>query len=145
MSLVADTEQPTFRRRRIRPLWIVLAIVAVIGFVAVSMLVPSPHTVDRVTIKNGSEFDINVEATNASHDGWTPVGIALAHADTEINDIVDEGDVWIFRFTSQGRDAGELRVARSDLEANDWALSVPASVVQRLRDAGAPPSIAPGG
>ena len=141
MSLVADTEQPTSSRRRIRPLWIVLAVVAVLGFIAVSLLIPSPDTVNRVTIKNRSEFDVNVDATNASHDGWTPVGIALAHADTDMREIVDHGDVWVFRFTGQGHDAGELRVTRSDLAAAGWVLEVPDSVGQRLRDAGVTASL----
>jgi hypothetical protein len=141
MSLVADTEQPTVRRLRVRPLWIVLGIVALFGFVAVSLLTPSPGTVDRVTIKNGSEFDVNIDATNASYDGWTPVGIALARADTDMREIIDHGDVWIFRFTGQGIDAGELRVTRSDLAASGWALAVPDAVVQRLRAAGVPASI----
>ena len=144
MSLV-DLEQPTSRRPRIRPLWIVLAILALFGFVAVSLLTPSPGTVDRVTIKNGSEFDVNIDATNASHDGWTPVGIALAHADTNMREIIDHGDVWIFRFSGQGRDAGELRMTRSELAASNWSLTVPASVAQELRDAGVPGSIGPRG
>ena len=116
MSLV-DLEQPTSRRPRIRPLWVVLAVLALVGFVAVSLLIPSPGTVDHVTIKNGTEFDLNIDATSASH------------------------DVWIFRFNGPGIDAGELRVTRSDLAANGWALTVPDSVAQRLRDAGVPASI----
>ena len=140
MSLV-DLEQPTSRRPRIRPLWVVLAVLALVGFVAVSLLIPSPGTVDHVTIKNGTEFDLNIDATSASHDGWTPVGIALAHADTNMREIIDHGDVWIFRFSGQGHDAGQLRITRSDLAASNWSLTVPASVAQQLRDAGVPGSI----
>jgi len=140
MSLV-DLEQPRTRRPRIRPLWVVLAVLALFGFVAVSLLIPSPATVGHVTIKNGSEFDLNIDATSASHDGWTPVGIALAHADTDMRDVIDHGDVWVFRFTGQGHDAGELRITRADLAASNWALTVPASVAQQLRDAGVPGSI----
>jgi len=140
MSLV-DLEQPRTRRPRIRPLWVVLAVLALFGFVAVSLLIPSPATVGHVTIKNGSEFDLNIDATSASHDGWTPVGIALAHADTDMRDVIDHGDVWVFRFTGQGHDAGELRVTRADLAASNWSLTVPASVAQQLRDAGVPGSI----
>jgi hypothetical protein len=140
MSLV-DLEQPRTRRPRIRPLWVVLAVLALFGFVAVSLLIPSPATVDHVTIKNGSEFDLNIDATSASHDGWTPVGIALAHADTDMRDVIDHGDVWVFRFTGQGHDAGELRITRADLAASNWSLTVPASVAQQLRDAGVPGSI----
>ena len=138
---VVDLEQPTSRRPRIRPLWVVLAVLALVGFVAVSLLIPSPGTVDHVTIKNDTEFDRNINATSASHDGWTPVGIALAHADTNMREIIDHGDVWIFRFTGQGHDAGELRITRSDLAASNWSLTVPASVAQQLRDAGVPGSI----
>jgi hypothetical protein len=144
MSLV-DLEQPRTRRPRIRPLWVVLAVLALFGFVAVSLLIPSPATVDHVTIKNGTEFDLNIDATSASHDGWTPVGIALAHADTDMRDIIDHGDVWVFRFTGQGHDAGELRITRADLAASNWSLTVPASVAQQLRDAGVPGSIGPRG
>jgi len=140
MSLV-DLEQPRTRRPRIRPLWVVLAVLALFGFVAVSLLIPSPATVGHVTIKNGSEFDLNIDATSASHDGWTPVGIALAHADTDMRDVIDHGDVWVFRFTGQGHDAGELRITRADLAASNWSLTVPASVAQQLRDAGVPGSI----
>jgi hypothetical protein len=140
MSLV-DLEQPRTRRPRIRPLWVVLAVLALFGFVAVSLLIPSPATVGHVTIKNGSEFDLNIDATSASHDGWTPVGIALAHSDTDMRDVIDHGDVWVFRFTGQGHDAGELRITRADLAASNWSLTVPASVAQQLRDAGVPGSI----
>jgi len=140
MSLV-DLEQPRTRRPRIRPLWVVLAVLALFGFVAVSLLIPSPATVGHVTIKNGSEFDMNIDATSASHDGWTPVGIALAHADTDMRDVIDHGDVWVFRFTGQGHDTGELRITRADLAASNWSLTVPVSVAQQLRDAGVPGSI----
>jgi len=143
MSLV-DLEQPRTRRPRIRPLWVVLAVVALFGFVAVSLLIPSPGTVDHVTIKNGTEFDLNIDASNGSHDGWTPVGIALAHADTDMREVIDHGDTWIFRFSGQGRDLGELRVTRSELAANNWSVTVPASVAQQLRDAGVPGRIGTG-
>jgi hypothetical protein len=58
-----------------------------------------------------------------------------------MREIIDHGDVWIFRFAGQGHDVGEVRLTRSDLAADDWVLNVPASVAQRLRDAGVSASL----
>ncbi len=138
MSLIADTAPPRVSRPRIRPLLIVLSVVAVLGLVVVSRVVPNPTTVHRVTISNGTDYDLDVDATGASHDGWTPVGIAFAHGDTEMDDVIDHGDVWYFRFQGQGRDGGEIQVTRAQLEADDWKLTVPSSVGNRLRADGAP-------
>jgi hypothetical protein len=140
MSLIADTEQPTFSRRRIRPAWVVLALVALLGLAAVARLVPSPTTVHRLTIRNATQYDLQVDASGGARDGWTPVGIALARSDTEVQDVIDHGDVWIFRFAGQGQDGGEVQVTRAQLEASGWQLTVPASVGDRIRSSGVPPS-----
>jgi hypothetical protein len=124
----------------VRPLWVVLAVVAVFGLVVVSRLVPDTATVDRVTVRNGTVYDLEVDAAASHHDGWTPAGIALARSDTELREIVDHGDTWVFRFTGQGRDGGEKEVTRAELEANDWVLRVPASVGDRIQATGAPAS-----
>jgi hypothetical protein len=140
MPLIADTQQPTVSRRRIQPLWIALAVVAVLGLVVVSRLVPDPATVDRVTVRNGTEYDLDVDAAASDHDGWTPVGIALARSDRSFEQIIDHGEEWVFRFSGQGRDGGEVQMTRSELEANDWVLTVPPSVADRIRATGAPAS-----
>ncbi len=139
MPLIADTEQPTSSRRRIQPAWVILGVVALLGLVIVSRLVPDPSTVDRVTIRNPTEYDLDVDAGTAG-DGWTPVGIAIARSDTTIKDVIDVGDSWTFRFTGQGRDGGQVPVTREQLAANDWNFDVPASVGDRIRATGAPPS-----
>jgi hypothetical protein len=140
MPLIADTEQPTMSPRRIQPLWIVLAVVAVLGLVIVSRLVPGPATVDRVTIRNGTEYDLDVGAAASDHDGWTPVGIAHAHSDRTFEQVIDHGGEWVFRFTGQGRDGGEEQITRAELETNDWVFTVPDAVGERIGATGAPPS-----
>ena len=145
MPLIADTEQRARSSRRIQPMWIVLAVVAVLGLVIVSRLVPDAATVDRVTIRNGTEYDLDVAAAASDHDGWTPVGIALARSDRSFEQVVDHGGEWVFRFTGQGRDGGEVQVTRDELEANNWVLTVPSSVADRIRTSGAPASPGQGG
>jgi hypothetical protein len=140
MSLIAETQQPTSSRRRIRPTWIVLGVVALLGLVLVGRLVPSPTTVDRITVHNGTAYDLDVDATDAGRDGWTPIGVAVARSDAVFADVIDHGDVWVFRFVGQGRAGGEVRVTREQLEADDWELTVPASVGNRIRATGASPS-----
>jgi hypothetical protein len=139
MPLIADTRQPTSSRRRIQPAWIILGVVALLGLVIVSRLVPNPSAVDRVTIHNPTEYDLDVDA-RSGNEGWTPIGIAIARSDTAIKDVIDLGDSWTFRFAGQGRDGGEVRVTRDQLAANDWTLEVPASVGGQIRATGAPPS-----
>jgi hypothetical protein len=140
MPLIADKEHSTISPRRVQPMWIVLAVVAVLGLVIVTRFTPDPATVERVTIRNDTEFDLGVDAAAADHDGWTPVGIALARSEGSFEDIVDHGDEWVFRFRGQGRDGGEIQVTRAELEASDWVLRVPSSVGDRIRSTGAPAS-----
>jgi hypothetical protein len=140
MPLIADREHSTISRRRIQPSWIVLAVVAVLGLGIVSRLVPDPATVDRVTIRNDTEFDLDVAASASDHDGWTPIGIALAGSERSFEQVIDHGDEWVFRFHGQGRAGGEVQMTRAQLDANDWVLTVPSSVGDRIRAAGAPAS-----
>ncbi|MDQ4089069.1 MAG: hypothetical protein M3163_02010, partial [Actinomycetota bacterium] len=67
-------------------------------------------------------------------------GFARQNATTEVHEVTDQGDVWVFRFDSQGATGGELRLTRAQLEASGWTVSIPAEVGRRLADAGAPPT-----
>jgi len=57
-----------------------------------------------------------------------------------VAEVIDQGEVWLFRFDSQGSSGGELRLTRAELEASDWTVVVPAEVGTRLAQAGAPPT-----
>ena len=48
-------------------------------------------------------------------------------------DVLDQGDDWVFSFSSGGVDGGSLRVSRAKLAADGWRLVVPDSVIQRLQ------------
>ena len=96
-----------------------------------------PATVRRVSIENTSEYNIGIEVHGASG-GWTDLASAGGQSTTERHEVVDHGDVWIFRFTSQGRQAGELRISRADLRAAGWTIQIPAATVHELMDTGTP-------
>ena len=117
------------------PFALVLAALVATAF-ALALLQP-PATVRRVSIENTSEYNIGIEVRGAG-DGWTHLASAGKQSTTDRHEVVDRGDVWIFRFTSQGRQAGELRISRADLQAANWTIQLPDGAVHELKDAGTP-------
>ena len=55
-------------------------------------------------------------------------------------DVIDQGGTWTFVFRTQGRDAGQVKVNRSDLSSHDWHFTIPSSASTRLQNEGAPAS-----
>jgi len=47
-------------------------------------------------------------------------------------DVLDQGDDWIFSFSSGGVDGGSMRVSRAKLADDGWRVVVPGSVIRRL-------------
>ncbi len=114
---------------------------SILAAVVVAILVlPSPSHVGQLTVANASEYDVGVEVTGPHHDGWMPVATVAATTTATVEDVFDQGDVWIFRFRAQGVDAGEQQFTRAQLSANGWTVQVPAQVVDRLRTGGVKPS-----
>lgn len=66
------------------------------------------------------------------------VGTVQRATTSTFEEIVDQGDAWIFRFSTQGEDSGELQVARQQLERDGWRIRVPAEVGEQLAVEGVP-------
>jgi hypothetical protein len=49
-----------------------------------------------------------------------------------VRDVVDQGREWVFRFESQGFDAGKLRLRKVDLVRTGWRVVISESVGERL-------------
>ena len=133
---LADTGQT-----RRRPWWLIaLAAVGIIivAVVLLSLLNTSPKFVSRVTIVNRSPYDLQVSVTNSHRDGWMELSTARAQASTDVNQVVDQGSTWTFRFSGQGVDAGDLTLNRAALAQSNWRVTVPDAVSQRLANAHAP-------
>ena len=131
--------QPRFRFEWWWPLATVMALAAVV--IMSHLIATSPRTVSRVTLVNNSEYDLDIAVTGASHDGLMPIGTAKSHATTEFQRVIDQGPTWVFQFTTQGQNGGEIRVSHNDLVHGDWRVVIPDAVAARLRGAaGVPPS-----
>jgi hypothetical protein len=110
--------------------------VAVVLAVA-AWLAPAPAVVDRLRIVNPTPYNVAVEARADDH-GWVLIGVAARNATTTVEQVLDRGDHWTFRFSGQGRAAGSFTAARAELAEASWRLEVPASVGDRLAAAGTP-------
>jgi hypothetical protein len=95
--------------------------------------------VDDVTIVNDTEYSAEVDATSKARNGWLGLTIVRPQSTTTVEEVIDQGEVWIFRFDYLGKYEEEVEIARRELEQNDWRIEVPLSFEQRLRDLDVPP------
>jgi hypothetical protein len=110
------------------------------GLVVLALLAAScsgpPPTVERITITNPTAYDLDVDVTGPGTEGRLPIAIVEAGTEQVAQEVIDQGEVWIFRFRHWGDVVGELRLTRAELERNAWRVEVPAEVGERLEQLG---------
>ncbi len=146
MSPTDVTTRPTPVRRR-APLiaLIVVAVLVAAGLIELaSAAIATPRFVPRVTFVNDTPYGVDVDLRNSDRGGVVLLGRALPEQRTAKHEVYDGGDRWIFGFTRGGVVAGAVEMSRDDLDHTGWRVTVPASVEQRLTDAGQPPYPAEG-
>ncbi|MGH2662983.1 MAG: hypothetical protein ACRDH8_09295 [Actinomycetota bacterium] len=99
-----------------------------------------PPTVDRITVANPTEYDLDTEVTGGDRQGWLPLSVVEAGTEVVVRDVIDQGEEWIFRFRHWDESVGELPVAREELERSGWRVEVPEEIGERLQQLGTPPS-----
>lgn len=121
--------------------WWIAAAVAAAGLAAGlgPVLLRGPAFVERITFVNHGPYDIHVEASGEQRT-WMSVTTADSDSTSFGLEVIDHGPIWIFRFTAQGRDGGEVSTTRADLRRARWTIEIPEAITDRLRDAGAPPT-----
>ena len=142
MGSVLNPLRPTVvrSRRRVVLFGLLAVIAALLLFVLTQRLIPSPSFVDRVTIVNPTPYQINVEVSGAGRDIGIGLGAVPREQTKTFEDVLDQGDQWIFRFFAAGFNGGEVSVSKEDLLRGQWKLTVPGAVAERLAAAGASPS-----
>jgi hypothetical protein len=132
------------KQRRARPrvdAWIPIAVLAAVVAIALfrPALEPGPF-IARVTFVNSTEYAFDVDVAGAKADGWMLLGTAADQASTAVADVFDQGGTWTFRFTTQGRVAGEIKLRKPDLERSDWKVVIPPRYADALRAEGIVPT-----
>jgi hypothetical protein len=95
--------------------------------------------VERISIVNETDFPADVDVTTAARDGWVGLGVVGANEERDFGEIVDQGEVWIFRFDYAAMHHEEVRIARNSLEESDWQVDVPAAFGESLQQLGVEP------
>ncbi|HJV08290.1 MAG TPA: hypothetical protein VJ653_01355 [Acidimicrobiales bacterium] len=119
---------------------LVLGLAAAVALTFLVGLSSGPSTIPRITFENPTPYALDIEVRAGDTRGWTSAGSVRQESTAEVHEVIDQGDVWLFRFDSQGASGGEVHLTRAELEASDWTVTIPAEVGTRLADAGAPPT-----
>lgn len=119
---------------------IVLGLLTALALTFVVGRSAGPAKVARLTFENPTVYAIDIQVSGGTDGGWTSAGSVRQQSTADVEEVTDQGEVWLFRFDSQGQTGGELRLSRSELEASGWRIVIPAEVGTRLTEAGAPPS-----
>lgn len=135
-----ETSKPAHHRLGIAVAAGVVGLAVVIGLTSLVGQTSGPKTVARITFENPTAYALDIEVSSGAAGGWTSAGSVRQKSTAEVSEVIDQGDVWVFRFDSQGASGGELRLSRTELEASGWRVSVPPEVGARLTAAGAPPT-----
>lgn len=139
---VVEPGTPDRIRQNVR-LWTGALALALVTVVALTFIVGRsgrPSTVPRLTFENPTPYALDIEVSPGTGTGWSSAGSVRQRSTADVYEVTEQGDVWLFRFHSQGQSGGELRLTRSELEAAEWRIVIPADVGGRLADAGAPPT-----
>lgn len=99
-----------------------------------------PPTVDRITIVNPTDYEIDVHVSGREQDVWLPVGIVQPRTEDVAEQVIDQGDRWTFRFLYTGDPLEEVSLTRPELERSGWRVVIPQELGERLRALGEQPS-----
>jgi hypothetical protein len=91
-----------------------------------------------VVIDNPTAFNANVDVTGSSRDGWVGLATVEAGSETTVQEVLDQGDTWIFRAGYSGYEQ-EIELSREELERARWRVTIPATFESELRQRGIQP------
>jgi hypothetical protein len=95
--------------------------------------------ISRVTIANPTSFPVNVDVSGEGRAKWLSLGSAEARSEATTRDVVDQGDVWVFRFDYIGVHSAMVETSRANLARAGWRVEVPRSLEGDLRAMGFQP------
>lgn len=95
--------------------------------------------VDEVTFLNETEYPAHVEISDGSQQRWLNLTIAQRDQETIVREVIDQGDIWVFRFDYAGKHEEELEISRAELVRAGWTVEVPLSFGDALEELGVEP------
>lgn len=91
-----------------------------------------PRHVDHITIQNASPYSLTVSVADRGRVAFVGLGVVPREGQRTFGEVLDQGDLWVFRFAYGGEEAAELPVTRTVLQQNHWTVQVPEEVASTL-------------
>jgi hypothetical protein len=130
----ATMARPHAPRRTLPPLSVIaFFVVGALLFATMAYAVRSPTFIARVTVENPGPMVVDVDVRPSPHGASLSLASVPADSAASTYDVIDQGDQWVFRFSSGGIDGGALHVSRTKLAADGWRVVVPRDVIARLQ------------
>jgi len=130
----ATMARPHAPRRSLPPISaIALLVVGALVCVGMTFALEDPAVVPRVTVANPGTIPVNVDVRGSADGNRLILATVPPDAVVPNLDVLEQGDEWIFGFSSGGVDGGSVRVSRAKLAADGWRLSIPDAVLARLQ------------
>ena len=130
----ATMARPHAPRRSVPPVPVlILFVVGALLCVGMTFALRDPDVVARVTVTNTSTLAVNVDVRGTTSGNRLVLDTVPPGGRTANVDVLEQGDQWIFGFTSGGVDGGTVRVSRAKLAADGWRLAIPDDVIARLQ------------
>jgi hypothetical protein len=123
------------RPRGARPLaltWVIPAVLVLAALLLVVSLTLGVPRRETLRFDNRTGVAVRVTASDDGRTGWLPVGTVDPQGRASITEVIDQGDVWRFRYESGPDRIGEVRRTRDQLEAASWTVVIPADAADAL-------------
>jgi hypothetical protein len=98
------------------------------GLTGLGWLVRGPKFVDHVTLVNRTGLDLDVAVTDPRGDALLPIATTAGNRTARVEDVVDQGDTWVFVVSHAGEHVARLRLTRDELESHRWLAVLPANL-----------------
>jgi hypothetical protein len=140
MSAITTPPRPAPLRRRTAMWWLPLAAAAALVLtLSVRSALEQPARVERIEITNPHRWVAAVDVTDARRSQALGLGAVDPSDSRTFQDVIDQGDTWIFRFSYAAVEV-EHTVPRRRLEGDRWKVTVPEEFSKRLEAAGTTPT-----
>jgi len=108
-----------------RATWLV-AFAILLG-TACSALHTEPY-VAKLVVSNRTTNIVLVEVRGKAGDGSLDLGTAQPKSDLKVDEVLDMGSTWTFRFRRPNGPAREITLSREALRSAGWTVSVPSDL-----------------
>jgi hypothetical protein len=112
--------------------WVIPAVfvlAAVLLVVSLTLAMPGRET---LRFDNRTDVAVRVTASDDGRNGWLPVGTVDARGRASVEEVIDQGDVWRFRYEVGPDRIAEVRRTRDQLEASKWTVVIPPDAADAL-------------